>query len=133
MLSSGKCLYTRVYLSVSALICGFKIAPQRLCTSQAALSCSYDVYLAWFNEYFAPSGTSAIKPLRTGFGFPSQPQSPQAFALSPDTVLLYWTLPQTLNAPAGEIKYKVREASARAYAYACSEDSKPHTHTRARL
>jgi hypothetical protein len=54
-----------------------------------------------------PAGVSEIKHLRTGYGFPTAPQDLQAFALTPDTVLLYWKLPQTLNAPANEIKYKV--------------------------
>ena len=49
-----------------------------------------------------------MKTLRTGYGFPSAPQEPHAVALTPDTVLLYWLLPKTLNAPAAEIKYKVR-------------------------
>lgn len=68
---------------------------------------SYDVYLSWFNRYYVPTAVSEIRHLRTGYGYPTAPQDPQAFALTPDTVLLYWKLPQTLNAPAAEIKYKV--------------------------
>lgn len=68
---------------------------------------SYDIYLSWFNHYYMPSGVSEIKHLRTGYGYPTAPLDPQAFALTPDTILLYWKLPQTLNAPASEIKYKV--------------------------
>lgn len=45
--------------------------------------------------------------LRTGYGFPSSPQEPAAFALTPDVVLLYWKLPAKPNAPIPEIKYMV--------------------------
>jgi hypothetical protein len=51
---------------------------------------------------------SETKHLRTGYGYPTAPLDPKAFSLTPDTVLLYWKLPQALNAPANEIKYKVK-------------------------
>ncbi|KAI6223763.1 Tyrosine-protein kinase receptor [Aphelenchoides fujianensis] len=71
----------------------------------------YDVYLSWYNRYYMPSGVSEIKHLRTGYGFPTAPNDPQAISLTPDTVLLYWKLPQTLNAPANEIKYKIKQSN----------------------
>ncbi|RCN24792.1 fibronectin type III domain protein [Ancylostoma caninum] len=43
------------------------------------------------------------------FGYPSAPRSLQAVAVTPDTVYLYWNLPETLNAPISEIKYKVSQ------------------------
>ncbi|KAK6037398.1 fibronectin type III domain protein, partial [Cooperia oncophora] len=43
------------------------------------------------------------------FGYPSAPRSLQAVAVTPDTVYLYWNLPETLNAPIAEIKYKISQ------------------------
>ncbi|KAI6213954.1 Receptor protein-tyrosine kinase [Aphelenchoides besseyi] len=71
----------------------------------------YDVYLSWFNRYYMPNGVSEIKHLRTGYGFPTAPQSPQAISLTPDSVLLYWKLPQTLNGLPSEIKYKIKQSN----------------------
>lgn len=64
--------------------------------------------VSWFNRFSPPSPPSEPQTLRTGYGFPSSPQEPAAFALTPDTVLLYWKLPLKLNAPIPEIKYRVR-------------------------
>ncbi|KIH47441.1 hypothetical protein ANCDUO_22499 [Ancylostoma duodenale] len=69
----------------------------------------YDVAVAWLNRYSAASGISDSKSFRTGFGYPSAPRSLQAVAVTPDTVYLYWNLPETLNAPISEIKYKVSQ------------------------
>ncbi|KAI6186999.1 Receptor protein-tyrosine kinase [Aphelenchoides besseyi] len=71
----------------------------------------YDVYLSWFNRYYMPNGVSEIKHLRTGYGFPTAPQSPQAISLTPDSILLYWKLPQTLNGLPSEIKYKIKQSN----------------------
>uniref|UniRef100_A0A0M3J1I1 Tyrosine-protein kinase receptor n=1 Tax=Anisakis simplex TaxID=6269 RepID=A0A0M3J1I1_ANISI len=68
----------------------------------------YEVTVSWFNRFSSPSTPSVSQTLRTGYGFPSSPQEPSAFALSPDTVLLYWQLPSKTNAPVAEIKYRVR-------------------------
>ncbi|KJH51479.1 fibronectin type III domain protein [Dictyocaulus viviparus] len=69
----------------------------------------YEVTVAWLNRYSEASGTSDPKPFRTGFGYPSAPRSLQAVAVTPDTVYLYWNLPETLNAPIAEIKYKISQ------------------------
>lgn len=87
----------------------------------------YDVTVAWLNRYSDASGISDAKPFRTGydklmslemfwkrklcfrFGYPSAPRSLQAVAVTPDTIYLYWNLPDTLNAPIAEIKYKVTD------------------------
>lgn len=42
------------------------------------------------------------------FGYPSPPADPFAVPISPDTLYLFWKLPETLNAPKKEIKYRVR-------------------------
>ncbi|VDL71120.1 unnamed protein product [Nippostrongylus brasiliensis] len=68
----------------------------------------YDVTVAWLNRYSEASGISDSKQFRTGFGYPSAPRSLQAVAVTPDTIYLYWNLPDTLNAPIAEIKYKKR-------------------------
>ncbi|KAI1719697.1 protein tyrosine kinase domain-containing protein [Ditylenchus destructor] len=47
------------------------------------------------------------KPFKTGYGFPSPPVEPVAWSLSPDTALLNWKMPANLNAPIGEIRYKL--------------------------
>ncbi|KAK6756999.1 hypothetical protein RB195_015058 [Necator americanus] len=69
----------------------------------------YEVTVAWLNRYSDASGISDSKPFRTGFGYPSAPRSLQAAAVTPDTVYLYWNLPETLNAPIAEIKYKISQ------------------------
>lgn len=69
---------------------------------------SYEVSVSWFNRYYPSQDSSAPKSLRTGYGFPTAPRDPAGYALTPDTVLLYWKLPETLNAPADEIRYRVR-------------------------
>lgn len=50
---------------------------------------------------------STARLFHTGFGFPTAPLNPKAISLTPDTVLLIWNLPNSLNAPVNEIKYKV--------------------------
>ncbi|EJD76761.1 TK protein kinase [Loa loa] len=72
----------------------------------------YDISISWFNRYTPVSEASAMQMLRTGYGFPSSPQGPAAFALTPDIVLLYWKLPAKLNAPIPEIKYMISQLSA---------------------
>ncbi|PIO77469.1 fibronectin type III domain protein [Teladorsagia circumcincta] len=69
----------------------------------------YEVTVAWLNRYSDASGISDPKSFRTGFGYPSAPRSLQAVAVTPDTVYLYWNLPETLNAPIAEIKYKISQ------------------------
>ncbi|EYC06498.1 hypothetical protein Y032_0075g927 [Ancylostoma ceylanicum] len=69
----------------------------------------YEVAVAWLNRYSDASGFSEPKLFRTGFGYPSAPRSLQAVAVTPDTVYLYWNLPETLNAPISDIKYKVSQ------------------------
>uniref|UniRef100_A0AC34GGJ2 Fibronectin type-III domain-containing protein n=1 Tax=Panagrolaimus sp. ES5 TaxID=591445 RepID=A0AC34GGJ2_9BILA len=72
----------------------------------------YDVYLSWFNRYYTyKDQISEFKSLKTGYGYPTSPLNPAAFALSPDTVLLYWKLPSSLNAPRAEIKYRLTQQS----------------------
>lgn len=44
---------------------------------------------------------------RTGYGFPSAPVDPLVYSLTPDSAILYWKMPFTLNAPPIEIKYRV--------------------------
>ncbi|KAK6052851.1 fibronectin type III domain protein [Cooperia oncophora] len=72
----------------------------------------YEVTVAWLNRYSDASGISDPKSFRTGFGYPSAPRSLQAVAVTPDTVYLYWNLPETLNAPIAEIKYKITSQQA---------------------
>ncbi|CAG9539972.1 unnamed protein product [Cercopithifilaria johnstoni] len=72
----------------------------------------YDISVSWFNRYTPVSEPSATQMLRTGYGFPSSPQDPAAFALTPDVVLLYWKLPAKPNAPIPEIKYMISQLSA---------------------
>ncbi|KAM3717158.1 Protein roller-3 [Dirofilaria immitis] len=72
----------------------------------------YDISISWFNRYTSVSDASAVQMLRTGYGFPSSPQDPAAFALTPDVVLLYWKLPAKPNAPIPEIKYIISQLSA---------------------
>uniref|UniRef100_A0A0R3RW81 Receptor protein-tyrosine kinase n=1 Tax=Elaeophora elaphi TaxID=1147741 RepID=A0A0R3RW81_9BILA len=72
----------------------------------------YDISVSWFNRYTPVSEASATQMLRTGYGFPSSPQDPAAFALTPDVVLLYWKLPAKTNAPVPEIKYMISQLSA---------------------
>ncbi|CAI5452473.1 unnamed protein product [Caenorhabditis angaria] len=72
----------------------------------------YDVTVTWLNRYSPASGVSPSKPFRTGFGYPSAPRDPHAIPVSPDTVYLYWNLPETLNAPISEIKYKISQQAA---------------------
>ncbi|VDM43053.1 unnamed protein product [Toxocara canis] len=72
----------------------------------------YDVTVSWFNRFSSPSPPSEPQTLRTGYGFPSSPQEPAAFAITPDTVLLYWKLPVKPNAPIPEIKYRISQLSA---------------------
>ncbi|VDO43743.1 unnamed protein product [Haemonchus placei] len=69
----------------------------------------YEVTVAWLNRYSDASGISDAKSFRTGFGYPSAPRSLQAIAVTPDTIYLYWNLPETLNAPIAEIKYKISQ------------------------
>ncbi|CAD5231210.1 unnamed protein product [Bursaphelenchus xylophilus] len=69
----------------------------------------YDVSISAFNRYFPPSGQSESRHLRTSYGYPTAPQDPKVFALTPDTVVLYWKLPSTLNAPPSEIKYRITQ------------------------
>ncbi|VBB28688.1 unnamed protein product, partial [Acanthocheilonema viteae] len=71
----------------------------------------YDISVSWFNRYTPVSEASATQMLRTGYGFPSSPQDPTAFALTPDVVLLYWKLPAKPNAPISEIKYMISQLS----------------------
>ena len=63
--------------------------------------------MSWLNRYWPSQGQTEPKLLHTGFGFPSAPKDPNALSLSPDTVLLGWSLPDLLNAPAAEIRYRV--------------------------
>lgn len=63
--------------------------------------------VGWLNRYWLSQGQSEPKLLHTGYGFPSAPKDPNALSLSPDTVLLGWSLPDLLNAPVGEIRYRV--------------------------
>ncbi|VDK61397.1 unnamed protein product [Onchocerca ochengi] len=72
----------------------------------------YDISVSWFNRYIPVSEASAVQMLRTGYGFPSSPQDPVAFALTPDVVLLYWKLPAKPNAPISEIKYMISQLTA---------------------
>ncbi|VDN84633.1 unnamed protein product [Brugia pahangi] len=72
----------------------------------------YDISVSWFNRYTPVSEASATQMLRTGYGFPSSPLDPLAFALTPDIVLLYWKLPARPNAPILEIKYMISQLSA---------------------
>lgn len=72
----------------------------------------YDVTVTWLNRYSPASGVSASKSFRTGFGYPSAPRDPHAIPVTPDTVYLYWSLPETLNAPISEIKYKISQQAA---------------------
>uniref|UniRef100_A0A183CJK0 Protein-tyrosine-phosphatase n=1 Tax=Globodera pallida TaxID=36090 RepID=A0A183CJK0_GLOPA len=71
----------------------------------------YDVTVSWLNHYCPPQGQSETKLLHTGFGYPSAPKEPKALALTPDTVLLSWTLPDLLSAPVAEIRYRVTQLS----------------------
>uniref|UniRef100_A0A0K0FVH3 receptor protein-tyrosine kinase n=1 Tax=Strongyloides venezuelensis TaxID=75913 RepID=A0A0K0FVH3_STRVS len=71
----------------------------------------YEVSVTWLNRYSPPTSQSEAKFLKTGYGYPSAPQNFNAFSVSPDTVILYWLLPQTLNAPIEEIKYKITQQS----------------------
>ncbi|KAL3084014.1 hypothetical protein niasHS_008886 [Heterodera schachtii] len=71
----------------------------------------YDVTVSWLNHYCPVQGQSEAKPLHTGFGYPSAPKDPKALALTPDTVLLSWTLPDLLSAPAAEIRYRISQQS----------------------
>ncbi|VDN07737.1 unnamed protein product [Thelazia callipaeda] len=71
----------------------------------------YEVSVSWFNQYTQISEASATQMLRTGYGFPSPPQYPTLFALTPDIVLLYWKLPEKPNAPIPEIKYIISQTS----------------------
>ncbi|KAI6223600.1 Receptor protein-tyrosine kinase [Aphelenchoides fujianensis] len=68
-----------------------------------------EVRNSWRSDAIECGARSSI--LRTGYGFPTAPNDPQAISLTPDTVLLYWKLPQTLNAPANEIKYKIKQSN----------------------
>ncbi|PIC22584.1 hypothetical protein B9Z55_016584 [Caenorhabditis nigoni] len=72
----------------------------------------YDVTVTWLNRYSPASGVSSSKSFRTGFGYPSAPRDPHAIPVTPDTVYLYWSLPETLNAPISEIKYKISQQAA---------------------
>ncbi|CAD5223843.1 unnamed protein product [Bursaphelenchus okinawaensis] len=69
----------------------------------------YDVSISTFNRYFPPAGQSESHHLRTSYGYPTAPQDPKVFALTPDTVVVYWKLPSTLNAPPSEIKYRITQ------------------------
>uniref|UniRef100_A0A914C3G4 receptor protein-tyrosine kinase n=1 Tax=Acrobeloides nanus TaxID=290746 RepID=A0A914C3G4_9BILA len=72
----------------------------------------YEVSVSWFNRYYPATGsTSETKNFKTSYGYPTAPQNPAAFALTPNTVLIYWKLPQTLNAPKKEIKYRITQQS----------------------
>ncbi|KAI3416765.1 protein tyrosine kinase activity protein [Globodera pallida] len=71
----------------------------------------YGVTVSWLNHYCPPQGQSEAKLLHTGFGYPSAPKEPKALALTPDTVLLSWTLPDLLSAPITEIRYRVNQLS----------------------
>ncbi|KAE9548258.1 hypothetical protein FO519_008530 [Halicephalobus sp. NKZ332] len=72
----------------------------------------YDVYLSWLNRYYTYKDLlSEVKSFRTGYGFPTAPKDSSAFSLTPDTVLLYWKLPSSLNAPKEEIKYRISQQS----------------------
>lgn len=70
---------------------------------------SYEVSVSWLNRYWpaVPGQQSEVKLLHTGYGYPSAPREPRALALTPDTVLLSWTVPELLSAPAAEIRYRV--------------------------
>uniref|UniRef100_A0A1I7XMJ1 Receptor protein-tyrosine kinase n=1 Tax=Heterorhabditis bacteriophora TaxID=37862 RepID=A0A1I7XMJ1_HETBA len=72
----------------------------------------YDVTVAWLNRYSAVSSISDARTFRTGFGYPSAPRSLQATPITPDTIYLFWNLPDTLNAPIAEIKYKISQQTA---------------------
>uniref|UniRef100_A0A0N4ZIK1 receptor protein-tyrosine kinase n=1 Tax=Parastrongyloides trichosuri TaxID=131310 RepID=A0A0N4ZIK1_PARTI len=71
----------------------------------------YEVSITWLNRYFPPTSQSEPKYLKTGYGYPSAPQNFNAFSVSPDTIILYWLLPQVLNAPIDEIRYKITQQS----------------------
>uniref|UniRef100_A0AC35U7T4 Receptor protein-tyrosine kinase n=1 Tax=Rhabditophanes sp. KR3021 TaxID=114890 RepID=A0AC35U7T4_9BILA len=71
----------------------------------------YEVSVTWLNRYSPPSSQSESKLLKTGYGYPSAPQNLAAFSVSPDTIIINWLLPQMLNAPIEEIKYKITQQS----------------------
>ncbi|CEF70256.1 Tyrosine-protein kinase receptor [Strongyloides ratti] len=71
----------------------------------------YEVSVTWLNRYSPPSLQSEAKFIKTGYGYPSAPQNFNTFSVSPDTVILCWLLPQTLNAPIEEIRYKITQQS----------------------
>uniref|UniRef100_A0A915EDW1 receptor protein-tyrosine kinase n=1 Tax=Ditylenchus dipsaci TaxID=166011 RepID=A0A915EDW1_9BILA len=72
---------------------------------------SYDVSVSWYNRYNPSQGMSEAKLFKTGYGFPTAPLDPVANPLTPDTVLLNWKMPSILNAPTGEIRYRVTQLS----------------------
>uniref|UniRef100_A0A7E4UPM6 receptor protein-tyrosine kinase n=1 Tax=Panagrellus redivivus TaxID=6233 RepID=A0A7E4UPM6_PANRE len=73
----------------------------------------YEVSVSWFNRYYTYKDQySGVKPLRTGYGYPTAPRQAAAYPLSPDTVLLFWRMPFALNAPKEEIQYRILQQSA---------------------
>eukprot|EP00080_Pristionchus_pacificus_P014883 PDM74903.1 rol-3 [Pristionchus pacificus] len=72
---------------------------------------AYEVTITWSNRYSPASGVSQPRSFRTGFGYPSPPADPFAVPISPDTLYLFWKLPETLNAPKKEIKYRISQQS----------------------
>ncbi|GMS80022.1 hypothetical protein PENTCL1PPCAC_2197 [Pristionchus entomophagus] len=72
---------------------------------------AYEVTITWSNRYSPASGVSQPRQFRTGFGYPSPPAEPFAVPISPDTLYLFWKLPETLNAPKKEIKYRISQQS----------------------
>ncbi|GMT10469.1 hypothetical protein PFISCL1PPCAC_1766, partial [Pristionchus fissidentatus] len=72
---------------------------------------AYEVTISWSNRYSPSAGVSSHRSFRTGFGYPSPPAEPFAVPISPDTLYLFWKLPETLNAPKKEIKYRISQQS----------------------
>uniref|UniRef100_A0A914UPF6 Fibronectin type-III domain-containing protein n=1 Tax=Plectus sambesii TaxID=2011161 RepID=A0A914UPF6_9BILA len=71
------------------------------------LDTDYEVAVTWRNRFSQPKDLSRTKPLTTGFGYPSAPKSAQAYSLSPDTILVFWSLPDQPNAPLDELRYRI--------------------------
>uniref|UniRef100_A0A914WSJ0 Fibronectin type-III domain-containing protein n=1 Tax=Plectus sambesii TaxID=2011161 RepID=A0A914WSJ0_9BILA len=71
------------------------------------LDTDYEVAVTWRNRFSQPKDLSRTKPLTTGFGYPSAPKSAQAYSLSPDTILVFWSLPDRPNAPLDELRYRI--------------------------
>ncbi|CAJ0586116.1 unnamed protein product, partial [Mesorhabditis spiculigera] len=69
----------------------------------------YTVRVTWKNRWSSDTTASESKLFRTGFGYPSPPRNLKAISVTPDTILLFWQLPETLNGPVEEVKYKLSQ------------------------